>query len=95
MPMFSSVVDAETGLIRSAEWETHVRERRPVGICQDCGAELLGSPREIVYRKIYRETTCRNGHERVIPGNTFQGRVIPRRDVLFPEKFLHSVPGDD
>lgn len=92
MPLFESVADRNTGAIQIAEWEIHVKEGRPVGVCQDCGCDLFGRPREIDWGRVYRETYCNKGHERVIPGPYYKGKIAPRPDVLFQPRHLRALP---
>lgn len=95
MPLYDSVANPATGAIRGAEWELHVKEHRPVGTCQDCGAELYGDRREVYYGTTYRDTRCRNGHERTIPGTVYKGTILERVDTLpLAMNHLRAVPDD-
>lgn len=83
MPLYDSVANPTTGAIQLLEWNIHAKEHRPVGVCEDCGSDLFGSPAETVYGKTYRDVQCRKGHERTIPGPYFKGTVVARPDALF------------
>ena len=84
MALWTTVADPETGEIDAAAWESAVRSQRPVGTCHRCGAEMFGRSREVDFRRVYREVHCRDGHEAVIPGPTYKGRVIPPPGTFAP-----------
>lgn len=97
MPLYDSVANPETGAIQRNEWDTHVREHRPVGVCEDCGCDLYGSRADVDYGRVYRDVACRKGHERTIPGPYFKGVVVARPDALFTPApgHLRAVPDPD
>lgn len=94
MALYDSVCSPDTTAIQISEWELHAVERRPVGVCQDCGADLFGEKAERDYGRIYRNVRCRHGHERTIPGPYYKGTIVPRPDTLPFEapRHLRAVP---
>lgn len=94
MPLYDSVANRDSKAIQASEWELHVKEHRPVGVCQDCGADLFGESCQTYYGRTWRDTRCRNGHERTIPGPYYKGTVAPRPDTLpfAAPRHLRPVP---